>query len=89
MGAFKHAALRIDDFRTHLALLQYVRLNDPKRYEADGLAAQHAGAGEALRLWLLSVRRAIDEELAKLPEPPAPAALPEKAAGYVSESLHG
>ena len=41
MTAFKHAALRVDDFRTHLALLEYVKLNDPKRYELDDLAVFH------------------------------------------------
>ena len=89
MSAYKHAALRIDDFRAHLGWLEHVRLNDPARYEADGLASNRLECERALRLWVLSVRAALDEMLAALPEPAAPQAPPEKSAGHISESVHG
>lgn len=84
---WKHAALRIDDFNTHLRGLEYVAQADPRRYESDNLAAEYAQAQQALRLWLLSVRRAIDEQLALLPEPAPPEIVssnqaPEKSAGF-------
>ena len=67
---FHNAGLAIDNARTHLQGLDYLRIHDPEGYvEVDG-EADRARTILALRGWLVSMRDAIDHELAELPVPP-------------------
>lgn len=81
-NAWSHAALEIRQRESAVLYCQHLAREGSPLYDA----AAHGRALDAYRQALLGVLYAVQEQLALLPEPEV---MPEKAAGHVSESLHG